>query len=362
LLLQHTLSFAQIPIPGTTNTNPVVTPVAKGPFLKVVTDLDCELFIDGTSMGKIKAGEENLKKIPLGKGEFLIVAKSLDGLDKYIDNNFILESQDRLLYLKLKEKRDARLAALQKAEEARLAALQKAEDAKKAIAEIEKNMVYVSGGTFTMGCTAEQGSECSSNEKPAHTVTLSSFSIGKYELTQAQWKAVMGTNPSFYEACPNCPVENVSWNDIQDFISKLNAKTGKTYRLPTEAEWEYAARGGSSSRGYKYAGSNEIAAVAWYDGNSNDKTHPVGQKKPNELGIYDMSGNVWEWCSDWYDGSYYSSSPSNNPQGLSSGSDRVLRGWSSNPQYCRVSFRNFLNPAYRLSCIGFRLVLVPSSK
>ena len=216
------------------------------------------------------------------------------------------------------------------------------------------DMVYVKGGTFTMGVTAEQGSDADSDEKPTHSVTVSDFYIGKYEVTQAQWRAVMGSNPSYFKG-DNLPVEKVSWDDIQEFIKKLNAQTGKKFRLPTEAEWEYAARGGNQSKGYKYSGSNSISEVAWYDGNSGDKTHPVGQKTPNELGIYDMSGNVWEWCQDWY-GSYSSSSQT-NPTGPSSGSSRVLRGgsWCNYAWDCRVSYRNFNNPDYRSSDCGFRL-------
>jgi formylglycine-generating enzyme required for sulfatase activity len=171
-------------------------------------------------------------------------------------------------------------------------------------------MVFVKGGTFTMGCTAEQGDDCFDNEEPAHKVTLSDFYIGKYEVTQAQWKAVTGNNPSKFNGCDNCPVEGVSWNDIQEFIKKLNAKTGLNYRLPTEAEWEYAARGGAQSRGYKYSGSNSVDEVAWYYGNSGNETHPAGTKKANELGIYDMSGNVYEWCNDWY-GAYNSEAQTN---------------------------------------------------
>ncbi len=284
----------------------------------------------------------------------------------------------------------------------------------------EPEMVLVEGGTFTMGCTSEQGDDriasfyealkadgipvpesveqfktafatdesskafhealkadgipvpesyedftlalglrnyCYDDETPSHRVTLSSFQIGKYEVTQAQWRAVMGSNPSEFSGCDDCPVEWVSWNDIQDFIRKLNEQTGKNYRLPTEAEWEYAARGGTKSKGYKYAGSNDINSVAWYWENSNKRTHAVGGKKENELGIYDMTGNVLEWCEDWYGD--YSSASQTNPKGPSSGSRRLLRGgsWRNRVEYCRVSIRNDLYSGNRSSGNGFRLVL-----
>jgi formylglycine-generating enzyme required for sulfatase activity len=222
-------------------------------------------------------------------------------------------------------------------------------------------MVFVKGGTFTMGCTSMQDSDCYDNEKPTRRVTLSDYYIGKYEVTQKQWRAVMGastslSNPSYFKNCDDCPVERVSWNDIQQFIKKLNQLTGKKYRLPTEAEWEYAARGSNQSKGYKYAGSNTIDEVAWYDGNSGGKTQAVGRKKPNELGLYDMSGNVWEWCNDWYGN--YTSNNETNPQGPSSGSYRVLRGgrWSNRSSYCRVSNRSYGHPDGRLRNNGFRLV------
>ena len=217
-------------------------------------------------------------------------------------------------------------------------------------------MVFVEGGTFTMGATAEQESDAYDFESPTHSVTLSSYYIGKYEVTQAQWRAVMGSNPSLF-AGDNLPVEQVSWNDIQEFITKLNQQTGKTFRLPTEAEWEYAARGGNKSKGYKYSGSNTVDDVAWYNNNSSNTTHPVGQKAPNELGIYDMSGNVWEWCQDWY-GSYSSDSQT-NPTGPNSGSGRVLRGSSllGDVVSCRISYRIFIDPDSRY-IYGFRLVCV----
>ena len=226
-------------------------------------------------------------------------------------------------------------------------------------AELNKlinNMVYVSGGTFTMGATSEQGSEAESDEKPTHNVTLSSYYICKYEVTQALWRAVMGSNPSYFKG-DNLPVECVSWNDCQTFINRLNSYTGRNFRLPTEAEWEFAARGGNYSRHYKYSGSNYIGDVAWYTDNSGSRTHPVGTKQANELGLYDMSGNVYEWCSDWY-GSYSSYSQS-NPTGAASGSFRVGRGgsWYFIARLCRSSYRVNYSPGSGDYDLGLRLVL-----
>jgi formylglycine-generating enzyme required for sulfatase activity len=220
----------------------------------------------------------------------------------------------------------------------------------------EIEMVFVQGGTFTMGCTFEQGGDCESNENPSHQVTVNSFNIGKYEVTQAQWELVMGYNFSSFKG-DNQPVNNVSWDDVQIFISILNDATGKNYRLPTEAEWEYAARGGSKSSGYKYSGSDDINDVARFDGDIDDSTHPVGTKQPNELGIYDMSGNVWEWCSDWLGD--YSASAQQDPTGVSSGSNRVLRGggWFSTARNCRVAGRSGDSPSVSDDIMGFRLVL-----
>ena len=221
---------------------------------------------------------------------------------------------------------------------------------------IKYSMVWVEGGTFRMGATSEQGSDAYSDEKPVHSVTLSGYYIGKTEVTQALWKVVMGSNPSSCKG-DNLPVEQVSWNDCQKFIRKLNSLTGQNFRLPTEAEWEFACRGGNNSRGYKYSGSNYIDNVAWYDGNSGDKTHPVGTKAPNELGIYDMTGNVWEWCADWYGD--YSSGAQTNPKGPYDGSDRVCRGggWGSLARLCRSSNRSYSYPTYRDGSLGLRLAL-----
>ena len=215
---------------------------------------------------------------------------------------------------------------------------------------ISFNMVYVEGGTFQMGSNVGE-----SWEQPVHSVTLSDYYIGQTEVTQELWQAVMGSNPAKYEKGPTLPVYYVNWNDCQEFIIKLNHLTGGGFRLPTEAEWEYAARGGNKSRGYKYSGSDDLGSVAWYMDNSGYKYHPVGSKSPNELGLYDMSGNVWEWCSDWY--GYYPSSSQTNPTGASSGSRRVIRGgsWIINASFCRVANRNYYAPADSFSGLGLRL-------
>lgn len=273
-------------------------------------------------------------------------------------------------------------------------------------------MVKVQGGTFTMGATSEQGSDVSDDEKPTHRVTLSNYYIGETEVTQQLWKAVMGSNPSSFgpketnvakcsydsfvadakqlnakkpgtvriptrqewdaamvttEGSLKRPVENVSWEDCQEFIRRLNQLTGRNFRLPTEAEWEFAARGGVKSRGYRYSGSNNIGTVAWYVENAYDKgesspdygTHNVKTKQPNELGLYDMTGNVEEWCSDWYRD--YSSSAQTNPKGASSEEyrGRVYRGgrWDIYARDCRVSVRSSSSPSVSSDELGLRLAL-----
>ncbi|HPE21019.1 MAG TPA: SUMF1/EgtB/PvdO family nonheme iron enzyme, partial [Candidatus Mcinerneyibacteriales bacterium] len=230
-------------------------------------------------------------------------------------------------------------------------------------------MVKITGGTFRMG------SNENSDEKPIHSVTVDSFWMGKFEVTQKEWQSVMGTNPSNFKG-EDLPVENVSWYDTVKFCNKLSEQDGydpvytingtqvtcdftkNGYRLPTEAEWEYVARGGNQSRGYTYAGSNSAGTVAWYWDNSGKKTHPVGTKQPNELGLYDMSGNVWEWCWDRYDGNYYAQSPSKNPKGKSEGSYRVLRGgsWRFEEEYLQTTKRNYGDSSNTNNHRGFRLV------
>ncbi len=227
-------------------------------------------------------------------------------------------------------------------------------------------MVLVEGGTFMMGATDEE-EDAEDNEKPAHQVTLSDYYIGQTEVTQALWEAVMGETPTRggdqwerrFGLGDNYPAYYITYDDVKKFIPKLNSLTGRVFRLPTEAEWEYAARGGKKSNGYLYSGGNTLN-VGWYEGNSSEKTHLVAQKAANELGLYDMSGNVYEWCSDWY-GSYSSSSQT-NPKGPSTGSRRVLRGGSSydNASYCRVADRGCLSPSDRYFAAGVRLALSSS--
>ena len=208
-------------------------------------------------------------------------------------------------------------------------------------------MIAVKGGTFQMG--SDDGYNA------VHQVTLSDYYIGETEVTQELWNAVMGSNPSYFYGNMQRPVETVSWNDCQTFISRLNELTGETFRLPTEAQWEYAARGGYKSKGYTYSGSNAIDDVAWHWYNSDRTTHPVKTKAPNELGIYDMSGNVWEWCSDWYGD--YSSAAQTDPTGPATGSYRVIRGgsWDDYAASCRVANRDGSTPTNSGSYLGLRL-------
>ena len=242
----------------------------------------------------------------------------------------------------------------------------------KAVSGFLFEMVYVQGGTFQMGATTE-GWEYDNDEMPVHAVTLSDYYIGKHEVTQGLWKAVMGTSVEEQmekseekQGLPgvgdNYPMYYVNLDEAQEFVRKLSELTGKKYVLPTEAQWEYAARGGAKSKGFKYSGSNTIGNVAWYQGNcETGSNHPVGTKAPNELGIYDMSGSVWEWCADWYDDEYYANSPQTNPAGPASGPGRVGRGGSSanDAWSCQVFHRDGSRPVCRAFRLGFRVAMVP---
>ena len=215
-------------------------------------------------------------------------------------------------------------------------------------------MIRVDGGTFTMGATWKEKVDPDYINKPKHSVTLSSYFIGETEVTQALWETVMGNNPSQFKGSSR-PVEMVSWEDCQIFIEKLNSLTGQHFRLPTEAEWEFAARGGNRSKGYKFSGSNHLSSVTW--GDNEDETHPVKTKIPNELGIYNMSGNVQEWCQDYYEA--YSSEPQTNPKGPETGKWRITRGggWDCTYSYFRVFDRVYREPDFRWSSLGLRLAM-----
>ncbi len=241
--------------------------------------------------------------------------------------------------------------------------------------EVSFNMVFVQGGTFTMGST-DKDKLAGNDEKPQHQVTVSDFYIGETVVTQALWYAVMGQKPTeegsqwstTYGLGDNYPAYFISWDDCQEFITQLNTLTGKTFRMPTEAEWEYAARGGNKSQGYLYSGSNELGDVAWYSDNYDSETNPnayglqeVAKKAPNELGIYDMSGNIWEWCSDWYSATYYTEEAQTNPTGPETGDGCVFRGGCARnvPKNCRVSDREWTSKTDRTPITGIRIVLVP---
>ena len=262
--------------------------------------------------------------------------------------------QSKLQSAKAKDeaRRSAATARQQAADNQKIAAqnaeTQKEMDAINALFE----MVYVEGGKFAMGAT-----DGAQDAAPIHDVVVSDFYMSKYEITQAQWRAIMNEKPSCFKGDDYLPVENVSWDKVQKFIAKLNQKSGKTYRLPTEAEWEYAARGGRKSNGYKCSGSNNVDEVAWYYKNGGRKTHKVGQKQPNELGLYDMTGNVMEWCQDRYAG--YDSAMQTTPTGPNDGSDRVARGgaYVTFENNLRLTNRESALPNSAFNFIGFRLVL-----
>lgn len=225
--------------------------------------------------------------------------------------------------------------------------------------EVRSQMVRVEGGPFAMGCTPEQ-EKCGPDESPVRRVQVSSFEIGRYEVTQELWQAVMGENPSTFGNCPRCPVETVSWDDIQTFLRKLN-EGGAAYRLPSEAEWEYASRGGQRGRGHQYAGSDNWAEVAWYYENADNRTHPVGQKKENELGLFDMSGNVREWVQDCWHDNYVGAPGDGRAWEERNCARRVIRGggWYGKPSYVRSANRFWYTTYFRNNNLGFRLALTP---
>lgn len=332
--------------------------------LKVKADLDCNFYVDGEEQEMLKAGR--IRKLPLAEGQYELDFVSVENEFDRLVMTFEMPTKDTVLPISLAEKKQQRLEKEAAEQEAKRKAF--LQDRIIHVRGLSIVMKPVEGGTFWMGAQRTEpygqnyDEEAYDKESPVHSVMVDSFYMSETVVTQALWKAVMGDkskNPSFFEG-DNLPVEQVSWKDCFGFIRKLNHMTGENFRLPTEAEWEYAARGGNvgnQSYGNKYSGSDIIDNVAWYDGNSGIGTHAVKTKFPNELGIYDMNGNVWEWCQDWY-GSY-NNDPQINPKGPSDGSYRVLRGggWGDNARGCRVSDRHAHGPDRRFDYVGFRLVL-----
>lgn len=341
------------------------------PKLKVRSNLDCVMYVDEEERANIQA--DRLEKVPLKAGEYMLRFESTENSQDVVeDDAFSMPDRDKIYNVDLltqkqererkeqeRKERDGRERMEREAREEQERVERECRE-RETRCEFEENgvefkMVKVEGGRFEMGATAEQGGDAYGDEKPAHEVELDDYYIGETVVTQELWKAVMGNNPSYYKGDSNLPVESVSWDDAQMFIQKLNGMTGKKFGLPTEAQWEYAARGGRKSKGYKYSGSDNIDEVAWYGRNSDGQTHPVKEKKANELGLYDMSGNVWEWCHDW--AGNYNDKKQENPMGSLSGSFRVFRSgsWNDVARYCRVSYRNYSNPEFRSYNLGFRL-------
>ena len=336
------------------------------------------------------------QSLKLRHGQSLELQVKLPGKTYYPDEYLILDEGTGYLTLRISgdvakfsyESETARraresqeVAERIRLEEEKRISKQKAQEAEaKQTAAILSGMVKVAGGSFTMGCITEQG-DCGENEKPMHRVTIKAFYMSKYEVTVQQfeqfvkatgyktedekdsqskginWRHNVEGNPYYGNEKDKFPVIRVSWNDTKEYCRWLSAETGKSYRLPTEAEWEYAARGGNKSSTTQYSGSGYLGSVGWFGDNSGSATHSVGEKQANELGLYDMSGNVWEWCSDWYGDKYYSVSPTDNPQGPSTGIFRVFRGgcWGNAAVHCRVASRYGLTPDYRSNFMGFRL-------
>ncbi|MCP1385590.1 formylglycine-generating enzyme family protein [Runella salmonicolor] len=350
--------------PVANNPKPSTTaPPAIRAFLLVTTDLPVHVYVNGGTR-QFVSPNDIAKKLPLDAGANLVVVKPTDGgSDGFEKTVTVRESGNQLLKINLLEERlaaekQSKPNVLQPPTNALVnTSPKKEENPPKNYAptpktdalseELSRLMVAVKGGTFQMG---------SKDEKPIHTVVLNDFYISKYEVTQRQWRNIMGTLPKKLtnNGCNDCPIEQVSWNEVQEFIKKLNLRTGQNFRLPTEAEWEYAARGGTQ----KSKNTVELKDAGWYRSNSGKKTHPVGQKLPNELGLYDMLGNVWEWCQDWYDPNFYAKSPVNNPVNVAEEKYRVIRGGSldSGADATTLTTRDGYKPASDNGYVGFRLV------
>jgi formylglycine-generating enzyme required for sulfatase activity len=260
------------------------------------------------------------------------------------------DERERNANLSAQQERD-RVAEERRQEQARFNALPVPVQA------LINNMVSIPGGSIQLGCTNESAGSCDDDEKPVKNITLSGFQLNKFEVTHAQWRAIMGTNATTFTNCDNCAVDGVSYNSVQDFLRRLNDLTGRRFRLPTEAEWEFAARGGRNSRNMYFSGGNTAADVAWFLDNSEKEMNPVGRKRANELGLHDMSGNAWEFTSDYFDSGYYNTRPTSNPRGPASGTHRVIRGggYLSEASDLRVSYRFIVTEEAITREVGFRV-------
>jgi len=306
--------------------------------LKITSNIPCSYTMNNVDQGNLNLAI--IKSVPLAIGKYSFLFKSINNPADSLRVNYTVDkiNIEDALYVDLQTVIHKRVIKEHSPKES--------SDFKNPF-----DMVLVKGGSFTMG------SDSLTDEMKQHNVSVKDFYISRYELTQKQWKDVMGTRPSHFQNCDNCPVENVSYDDALIFIHLIDSMTGLKYRLPTEAEWEYAAKGGQESKHYTFSGSNNPEEVAWCFSNSSRETHPVGQKKPNELGLYDMTGNVFEWCSDWFGYTYYKDGISNNPSGPDHGLWKVLRGgsWSHADKECLPTYRVKDEPSNRGRRTGFRL-------
>ena len=325
--------------------------------VKFISTADCFLFLNGDSLGLIKSG--NLFSTRVFPGSYRIKAVSRDYGNIYWEETLSYsggsKSDDNLQLIPMHARVIEHTEQQRKVNDPKTSSVEENPEAKalrSLLDGIKYNMVYVDSGDFEMGTSGGEN-----DESPVHKVKIGSFYMSKYEITQAQWEAIMSSNPSVNKGCKSCPVENVNWEDGVKFIEKLNQLTGGSYRMPTEAEWEYASRGGKLRINNKFSGGIKIDKYGWFYENSGGKSHPVGRLGGNELGIFDMSGNVAEWCSDWYDNAYYKNSESSNPKGPATARNKVVRGgsWDDYDKSCRVFARSKYEPATKNKSIGFRL-------
>ena len=336
-----------------TNTSSKEIESTGGAEIHIEVDADCDLYRFKKLIKALSPNEDNIVYLKPGKHKIEFVSLEYSDVKESMLLDIPYENYSDFITVTL-------LPKIQKKKEEEVR--RKAEDAfivfkdksPSILQNLANNMVYVEGGSFLMGNSISRDCDAFEDEIPIHEVNISSFYICKYEVTQDEWMFVMGNNPSLFTGSKR-PVDNISWDDSQLFIEKLNELTGKQFRLPTEAEWEYAARGGKLGHGFKYSGSNIIQDVAWFEDNSDGQTHEVGSKMPNELGLYDMSGNVFEWCQDWYGN--YPVEMHNNPSGPISGDFLINRGgsWNNLASNCRVTDRLYDASSFHDSCSGFRL-------